>query len=49
MDAQGAMSMKGNEVKMESTAAMEIKAGATGKIEATAPLTLKGAMVNINP
>jgi phage baseplate assembly protein gpV len=49
IEAQQAMSMKGNEVKMESKAAMEIKAGATGKFEATAPLTLKGAMVNINP
>jgi phage baseplate assembly protein gpV len=36
-------------VKMESSAALDIKAKTTANIEATAPLTLKGAMVNINP
>jgi hypothetical protein len=48
MEAQGAMSMKGADVNMESQATMGIKAGATASIEATAPLTLKGATVNIN-
>jgi phage baseplate assembly protein gpV len=36
-------------VKMESSAALDIKAKTTANIEATAPLTLKGAMVDINP
>jgi len=36
-------------VKMESSATLEIKATTTANIEATQPLTLKGATVNINP
>jgi hypothetical protein len=49
MESQGDMSLKGMNVKMESQANLDIKAGAMGSVEASAPLTLKGAMVNINP
>jgi uncharacterized protein involved in type VI secretion and phage assembly len=49
MTSSATMDLKGSTgVTMESDTTMEIKAGATANIEATAPLTLKGAQVNIN-
>ena len=49
MTSSTSMDFKGaTGVKMESDTTVDIKAGATANIEATAPLTLKGAQVNIN-
>lgn len=56
VDAKQSISLKGNEVtvsatsaaKIESRATLNLKAGATGAVEASGPLTLKGAIVSIN-
>ncbi|MFH0850632.1 MAG: phage baseplate assembly protein V [Candidatus Bathyarchaeota archaeon] len=49
MTSSTSMDFKGaTGVKLESDTTVDIKAGATANIEATAPLTLKGAQVNIN-
>ena len=46
--AAGDVAIKGVNVKAESTANLNIKAGALGSVEATGPLTVKGATVAIN-
>jgi len=48
MESQGEMSFSATNIKMDSKATMEMKANATATVEASGPLTLKGAMVNIN-
>ena len=44
----GDLSLAGVNFKAESQAAMQLKAQATAEITANAPLTIKGAIVNIN-
>ncbi|PKP60308.1 MAG: hypothetical protein CVT89_00050 [Candidatus Altiarchaeales archaeon HGW-Altiarchaeales-2] len=44
----GDIVIKGKNIKIESTAEMEIKSNATAKISANANLDIKGAIVNIN-
>jgi uncharacterized protein involved in type VI secretion and phage assembly len=44
----GDVGVKGVNVKAESTANLNLKAGAMGSVEATGPLTVKGATVAIN-
>ncbi|MGB0113078.1 MAG: VgrG-related protein [Ilumatobacteraceae bacterium] len=54
--ATGDVKIEGNNVevksklgaKVQSGTSLDLKAGTTGALEATAPLTVKGAMVNIN-
>ncbi|GAA1762153.1 VgrG-related protein [Nocardioides hankookensis] len=46
--ASGDVAIKGMNVKAESTANLNIKAGGLGSVEATGPLTVKGATVAIN-
>lgn len=55
MESQGALSVKGMDISVEGSTSMElkglkvdVKADATMNVEAGAPLTLKGAIVNIN-
>jgi phage baseplate assembly protein gpV len=47
--ATGDLSFSAANITIESQQTLEIKAGATAEINATGPLTIKGAMVNINP
>lgn len=46
--ASGDLSLTGQKISIESQQSLEMKAGTTGKLEASATLDLKGAMVNIN-
>jgi len=48
LKAMGDMSFSATNLKIESQGTFEVKAAATAKIEATGPLSIKGAMVNIN-
>jgi len=47
--ATGDLALSAANISIESQQTMELKAGATMEINATGPLTIKGAMVNINP
>ena len=47
--ATGDLSFYAANITIESEQTMEIKAGTTAEINAAGPLTIKGAMVNINP
>ncbi len=47
--ATGDLALSAANISIESQQTMELKAGATAEINATGPLTIKGAMVNINP
>lgn len=46
--AAGDMALKGQNIRIESQQSLEMKAGTTGKLEASATLDIKGALVNIN-
>jgi len=46
--AKGDMALSGSNVKIESQQALELKAGTTGTLKASATLDISGAMVNIN-
>ena len=46
--ATGNLNLSGVNVKIDASGQLEAKAGGTGKVEATGPLTVKGAVVNIN-
>jgi len=46
--AMGDMSLSATNLKIESQGTLEVKTAATAKFEATGPLNIKGAMVNIN-
>lgn len=46
--SSGDMTLKGDNVKIESKSSLELKAGGSGKLEATGMLDVKGQMVNIN-
>ncbi|HIH44952.1 MAG TPA: hypothetical protein HA257_07750 [Candidatus Methanoperedenaceae archaeon] len=48
INAKGDITLSGQNVKIESKASLELKAGAGAKLEASANLDIKGAMVNIN-
>jgi uncharacterized protein involved in type VI secretion and phage assembly len=47
--ATGDLAFSAANITIESQQTMALKAGATAEINATGPLTIKGAMVNINP
>jgi phage baseplate assembly protein gpV len=47
--ASGDLYFSAANITLESQLKMELKAGATAEINASGPLTIKGAMVNINP
>jgi phage baseplate assembly protein gpV len=46
--AKGDMAFSGSNIKIESQQALELKAGTTGTLKASATLDISGAMVNIN-
>lgn len=46
--AKGDMALSGANIKIESQQALELKAGTTGTLKASATLDISGAMVNIN-
>jgi phage baseplate assembly protein gpV len=46
--AKGDMALLAQNIKIESKQALEMRAGTTGKLEASSTLDVKGAMVNIN-
>jgi len=46
--AKGDMALSGGNVTIESRQALELKAGTTGTLKASATLDISGAMVNIN-
>jgi phage baseplate assembly protein V len=46
--SSGDMTLKGDNVKIESKSSLELKAGGSGRLEATGTLDVKGQMVNIN-
>lgn len=46
--AKGDLKLSGQNIKIESQQALEMKAGSNGKLEASAKLDIKGSMVNIN-
>ncbi len=48
LKAKGDLTLSGRNVTIKSDQALDLSAGTTGKLEATATLDLKGAMVNIN-
>lgn len=46
--AKGDLKLSGQNIKIESQQSLEMKAGSSGKLEASANLDIKGSMVNIN-
>jgi uncharacterized protein involved in type VI secretion and phage assembly len=46
--AKGDVALSGSNIKIESQQALELKAGTTGTLKASATLDISGAMVNIN-
>jgi hypothetical protein len=42
------VALSGSNIKIESQQALELKAGTTGTLKASATLDISGAMVNIN-
>ncbi len=46
--AKGDVELSGSNIKIESQQALELKAGTTGTLKASATLDISGAMVNIN-
>jgi uncharacterized protein involved in type VI secretion and phage assembly len=48
LKATGNLTLSGINIKVSATGNLEATATGTGKVEATGPLTVKGAVVNIN-
>lgn len=48
VEAIGDMTLKGKNVNVEATGNMSMKANGTGAVQSTGPMTVKGAVVNIN-